>query len=465
MKILRNIPLFLMSATLCYAQPKKLPFEDRFSPDLKPTAEGEARLDAWFKDAKYGAFIHFGVYSKLGGQYKDEIPKGHYSEWIRKNLKMSPEAYHEVAKGFNPVEFDAKEWVKIFKDGGMKYVVITSKHHDGFALFDSAVSDFNVVDYTPFKRDIIKELSEACHAEGLKFGVYYSHAKDWDEPDATDTNLKATRALHPDLPKDFKPNLDSYLEKKSLPQIKELLTNYKIDLLWCDTPHGMTPERAKKVSDLVWSINPDCIINSRILLRANNKIEQEHLKFMDYASLKDKEVPPKPKKPSTIYFESPDSVSTSYGFRKFGEHDYHDENELMARFVHTVCNGGNYLLNNGPMGNGKIDTKAVHLYGIIGEWIKGNGESIYGTRPNPLPTQPSWGDVSVSKDGKTLYLHVLNYPKSGSLSIEGLEGKATAVNFLETGDATEFIQAENKLTITLPSDPVNKLNTVIKVSL
>jgi len=235
---------FLFSPLLS-AKPQKKSYQERFSSSLKQTADSEARLDKWYRDAKYGAFIHFGVYSMMGGEFEGEIAKGNYSEWIRKNMKITPAKYHEAAANFNPADFDAVEWVKIFKDNGMKYVVITAKHHDGFALYDSAVSDFNIVKHTPFKRDIIKELSEACHAEGLKFGVYYSHAKDWNEPDATGPiNKKDIHNLHPHLPKSFKPDHDSYITRKSLPQVEELFTNYKIDLIWFDTPHGMNPAKA-----------------------------------------------------------------------------------------------------------------------------------------------------------------------------------------------------------------------------
>ncbi|MCK5174523.1 MAG: alpha-L-fucosidase, partial [Planctomycetes bacterium] len=157
---------------------KLLTFEERFSDDLKQTPDSEARLDKWYRDAKFGAFIHFGVYSTLQGQYKGRGADFHYSEWIQISAKIPAEEYHQVAAKFNPAEFDAEEWVKVFKDAGMRYVVITSKHHDGFALFKSSASPYNIVDATPFKRDIIKELSEACHRNGLKFGVYYSQSQD-----------------------------------------------------------------------------------------------------------------------------------------------------------------------------------------------------------------------------------------------------------------------------------------------
>jgi alpha-L-fucosidase len=437
--------------------------EERFPDSLQQTVDSEDRLNLWYRDAKFGAFIHFGVYSMLAGAYNGEVMKQNYSEWIRFHLGISPKEYHELTALFNPVEFNADEWVKVFKNAGMKYVVITAKHHDGFALYKSTVSDYNIVDYTPFKRDIIKELSEACKREGLKFGVYYSQAQDWDDPNAPLLYRKSQLfKLHPELSTDFEPDMDKYIMEKSLPQVEELVKNYEIDLIWFDTPVGMNTERAKLFSDMVRKYRPNCLINSRLLYGSNDVVSQENLAYFDYGTVRDKEVP---RKKTPIYLESPDCVSSSYGYKKYGKHEYHSEKEMIERLVHTVCNEGNYLLNNGPIGNGMLDPEAVRLYGIIGDWMKVNGESIHNTRSNPFDESPEWGDISVSKDGKNLYLHILYWPESGTISITNIDSKIKAAVYLANGEKANFFLKKDALTVSLPDNPLNEYDTVIKVSL
>jgi alpha-L-fucosidase len=473
--LLTTIALALAIGVPRQSKAEELPPGSAPSPEFRHPPENDARLNKWFRDAKFGAFIHFGAYSALAGKYKDTVG-GHYAEWIQMDAGIPYEEYRkEVVGSFNPTEFDAEEWVKIFKDAGMRYVVITAKHHDGFALYDSACSDYDVMDASSFKRDIIKELSEACHRNGLKFGVYYSHAFDWSDPDSS-TFFKPDplKKIHPGLPADHQPDFDAYIARKAVPQTKELVGNYGVDLVWFDTPQYVTPERARVFHDAVRTLNPDCVINSRLLLMSryfknfgadDPRFTKELFGAFDYVSLGDKAVPPH-QLPFTT--ESPDSVSSSYGYKAHGEHKYHSHQEMIHRLVHTICGGGNYLLNCGPMGNGKIDPKAVELFAGLGAWIHDNSEAIYDTLPSPFPTRPSWGDATLSKDGKTLFLHVMKWPKDGKLTVEGIAEKALAASFLSPKAPQaplEFNQSGSTLTLAISGEAVDQDCSVIKLSL
>ena len=323
------------------------------------------------------------------------------------------------------------------------------------------MSSFNIVDGTPFKRDIVRELSEASHRAGLKFGVYYSHAQDWDDPNSAFDKRFTQREIHPDLPEDFEHDLDRYLEEKALPQIEELVKNYEIDLIWFDTPHEMTYERARLFTDLIRKYSPDTLINSRIIKMGIGRMEQDILDLFDYVSIGDKEVPDRI---LPLYFESPDSVSSSYGYKAHGKFFYHTGKELIDRMVHTIAAGGNYLLNNGPMGNGQLDPEAARLYGIIGEWMQLNSESLINTRANPLTERPVWGDITVNKTGDTLYLHVLKWPRAGTLVLNGIDSNVTSATYLATGTEAKYVQTGDTVTFTLSSEPADQYDTVIKVT-
>ncbi|WP_308983460.1 alpha-L-fucosidase [Thalassobacterium sedimentorum] len=440
-----------------------LSFDYRFPSNLQQTVDSQLRNKQWFIDAKYGVFIHFGVYSKLAGAYDGRGQDFNYSEWILTSAKMSAKEYRTIASAFNPASFDAEQWVRTFHELGLQYLVVTAKHHDGFALFDSTVSDYNIVDYTPFKRDIILELSEACQRYGMRFGVYYSHAQDWNDPDAPYlTRMTQRSVLFPELDEDYKPDFERYLRTKSLPQVEELLKRYDLDLIWFDTPVDITFEWAKQFSDLVRRYQPNCLINSRIIHNGGDQILQDNLELFDYVSIRDKEIPTQ-KLP--LYVETPDSVSSSFGYKAHGDFHYHSEEEILHRLINTVCSGGNLLLNNGPMGNGQLDPEALRLYQVIGDWLKVNGESIFHTRRNPFPNRPAWGNYTVSKDLQSLYVHILQWPEDSKITLpEGITyvSKATILGSVET----VTISTDNSRTIiSLPCESVHPYATVVKLSL
>lgn len=218
----------------------------------------------WFKDAKFGLFIHWGLYSQTAGEWKGHPTEGgeHFMLYERIPLKE----YATIAKDFNPVKFDAKKWVRAAKHAGMKYLVYTTKHHDGFAMYNSACSDYNIVKCTPFAKDPLKELAEVCKKEGIKLGLYYSLGRDWEDPDVpTNWPVKAGRSNTWDYPDEDSKQLPAYIERKVKPQLKELLTNYgEIAVIWFDTPELVTRQQSKELRELIHSLQPGCLINSRI---------------------------------------------------------------------------------------------------------------------------------------------------------------------------------------------------------
>jgi alpha-L-fucosidase len=370
-----------------------------------------ATLPEWFSGGKFGMFIHWGPYSVLGGEWNGKrIEQGDIAEWIMQRFEIPVAEYRKVAATFNPVRFEAREWVALAKNAGMKYLIITSKHHDGFAMFDSEVSGYNIVDYTKFGRDPLKELSEACAEAGIKFGVYYSHREDWDHPYAygntwdfktSQTGLDAMD--HPEL-------FRKYLDEKALPQLKELLTRYgPLGIVWFD--RGMyTQEQGKEFADLVHTLQPDCLVNGRV-----GHYDQELLG--DYQSLTDNGMPVGGIEEA---WETPQTLNDTWGFSKFDQ-NWKSAGAVIKRMAAIVSKGGNYLLNVGPTGEGLIPGPSVKILKGVGEWMDKNSESIYGTSPSPFPAEFPWGFCT--RKGDLLYLHVFDWPEDGILKLEGLNNR------------------------------------------
>jgi len=411
----------------------------------------ETVIPEWFRDGKFGMFIHWGPYSVFAGEWKDKrIKQGDIAEWIMKRFEIPVDKYRKVAATFNPVEFSAEEWVKIAKDAGMKYMIITSKHHDGFAMYDSEVSDYNIVDYTPFKRDPLKELAEACAAEGIKFGVYYSHREDWEYPyaygntwdfDSSQTNLDVM---------DFPELFSKYLDEKAIPQLKELLTDYgPLDVVWFD--RGMyTQEQGKEFADLVHSMQPECLVNGRV-----GHYDKELLG--DYQSLTDNGMPVGG---IEEYWETPQTLNDTWGYCKY-DSNWKQPDEIIRRMAAIVSKGGNYLLNVGPDGMGTIPKASVDILKRVGKWMDVYGESIYGITASPFPYEIPWGYCT--RKGSLLYLHVFDWPDNGIIELEGLNNKV--VNTWLLADKTQKLETrrddENKLQIYLPDQPTDDINSVV----
>ena len=273
------------------------------------------RYDAqkWFKnEAKFGLMIHWGLYSLLAGEYRGErIPW--IGEWIQAHFRIPKDEYEQLAKAFNPIYFDAEEWVKIAKDAGMNYMVVTSKHHDGFALFKSECDPYNVVDATPFGRDVIGELAAACKKHDLKLGLYYSQEIDWHEPNGGGFNPPRLNLYDTpwtnnwDFPNDDEKIYEQCFRSKILPQVREILTKYgDLCLIWFDTPITIKPEYSKELYDLVKELQPNCLVNSRI----GNGLG-------DYRSMGDNEIPDDYM--SDLLVECPATLNDTWGFKYFDD--------------------------------------------------------------------------------------------------------------------------------------------------
>ncbi|HZQ55208.1 MAG TPA: alpha-L-fucosidase [Bryobacteraceae bacterium] len=357
----------LAAALPAWGLPSRRFFAQAPLQESESAAARESRL-AWFTQAKYGLFIHWGLYAIPAGEWNGKRVPG-LGEWIMNRAKIPVHEYEKLAAQWNPTEFNADKWVQLAQDAGMKYMVITSKHHDGFAMFDSKVSSYNVVAATPFKRDVLKELAAACRKHGMPLGFYYSQSQDWHEPGGAGN----TWDFGPDTNADGKElkNYDGYLRGKAEPQVRELLTNYgRVALIWFDTPRMMTPERAQRFTNLVRTIQPRTLIDGRLGTAG------------DYISTGDNVIP---SGVQNQYWEVPATTNHTWGYRK-DDQDWKSPGEITFKLVDVVSKGGNYLLNVGPMANGVIPEEAQDNLRTVGRWLKSNGDAVYGAGPSP------WGE-------------------------------------------------------------------------
>lgn len=335
----------------------------------------------WFKDAKYGLFIHWGLFSLLGGEYKGKKTE-HIAEWIMNYLDIPADEYRKLAASFKAENFDADEIVRKAKeDWGMKYLVFTTKHHEGFAMWDSKCSDYNVVKATPYGKDVLREFRNACDKYDMKMGLYYSQAQDWDDPDGYMYGRDNS-----------KKNFRRYLDKKCIPQLKELLTEYgDIAILWFDTPMEMKVEESKELIALVKSLQPNCIISGRI----GNGLGE-------YLSTGDNFIP---KPPVEGDWEVPATINDTWGFNKY-DTNWKEPEWILKLLLKIVSRGGNYLLNIGPDASGNVPEASVKILDQIGKYVCANSEAIYGTRSvEGYPYDLEWAQLT-RKDYK-LYVHVL----------------------------------------------------------
>ena len=399
-------------------------------------AQRDARM-AWWREAKFGLFIHWGVYAVPAGKYGDQ---DHYGEWIMWNTKMSPTEYKGYAKKFNPVKYNPEQWVKIAKDAGMRYIVITSKHHDGFALFPSKASDWNVVDASAYGKDLLGPLVKAAHAEDLKIGFYYSHAQDWGNRGGAIKAFKEGEGWDESQRGTF----DSYLEKTAIPQIREILTQFPIDVLWWDTPIHMYKPRAEPIAKLIKEMSPNIVSNTRL----GGGFGDYHIaeQFVPSTGLKGD-------------WETCMTLNKHWGYNA-ADQNWKSSTELIQKLIGICAKGGNFLLNVGPTAEGEIPEESVKRLNDVGEWLKENGESIYGTTAGPFPFL-SWG--AATRKNQIVYLHVFDWPKNGELRLPLLSKIKKTTLLTDSSNELKFSQSEVGTIIQLPKQAPSKSASVIKL--
>jgi len=423
----------------------------------------------WWREARFGMFIHWGVYSVPAGSWNGRQIGG-IGEWIMNRAKIPVAEYQTMAKQFNPVNYDPDSWVKMAKDAGMKYIVITAKHHDGFALFETKASKWNVVDATMYGKDLLKPLAEACKKYGIKLGFYYSQAQDWNNPGGSAARKPTAEGwANPDSviidaytkehnghwdPAQEKKTFAQYIDNVAVPQVKELLTNYgDVAVLWWDTPTDMTNEAATKLKSQL-TLQPAIITNDR-LKRPNfpgdHKTPEQRI--------------PNLKELDGTDWETCMTMNGTWGFKSY-DHNYKTPETLIRNLLDIASKGGNFLLNVGPDNLGEFPKESIDILAKMGKWMKVNGEAVYGTKASPWGLF-AWGRCTSkeTKDRTTLYFSVFERPADGKLVIPHLNNKVVTVVLLSDGTKLKTsVSKERTLTIVLPSKTIDPIASVIKVT-
>jgi alpha-L-fucosidase len=452
-------------------------------PVTETPQQHDARM-AWWRAAKFGMFIHWGIYSVPAGEWNG---KTDYAEWFLEETHMPVSQYAQFAKQFDPEKFDAKAWVKTAKDAGMKYLVITSKHHDGFGMWPSDLTDW-CIKSTPFQRDPLRELSDECRRQGITFCVYYSimdwHSSDWGTRRAWNDVATGT------------PDMDRYVTYMK-GQLKELITRYHPAVLWFDGEweSPWTHERGVDLWNYLRALDPKLIINNRIgKARAGMEgmdVGKEHVG--DYGT-PEQQIPPTGFGPG-VDWETCMTMNNHWGYNKHDDHWKSPET-----IIHNLCDiaskGGNYLLNVGPTSEGLIPPPSVERLAEVGQWMKVNGEAIYGSGPTPFGAEagalsttekdkngkpkfiPAWDWRATTKPGK-IYLEIFNWPADGKMELPGLQSRVKQARLLTAGarlevaqtkgHVTRFVngvnlkvmQTEAGVTLALPAEAPDKLASVV----
>ena len=411
-------------------------------PAVTAPKESPAQRDArmrWWREAKFGLFIHWGVYAVPAGKYGNNDG---YGEWIMHSAKIPVAEYRGFAQRFNPVKYDPAQWARIARDAGMRYIVITSKHHDGFALFPSEVTEWDIADATPYKKDLLGPLVKAAHSEGLKIGFYYSQAQDWNNRGGAKAQYKEGEGWDDAHKGDF----DAYLKNLSVPQVREILTRYPIDILWWDTPTWMNPERSAPLAALT-TLRAGLVTNNRLGkgFRGDTATPEQFVPVTGYKG----------------DWETCMTMNNHWGYNA-ADQDWKSTAGLIHKLADICAKGGNFLLNVGPTAEGEFPAPCVERLREMGRWLRANGEAIYGTSAGPF-VHLSWGVAT--RKGNKLYLHVFDWPADGKLRVPLKSKTKSAVLLTASGKKLAIALEPERLVITVPAKAPDATDSVVVLEL